>query len=226
MAAIRAKLFVQNRPQNILNSVIKTKINASSIIRSSALICRCINASAQENVESKIPASSCQPVKTHFTNRNPRNVEYEGKNKPRGYGTQFSRRDFYNKLNFVITNRHIKAYVQHNSGTVLISASTTEFPITKQLYKTTDTTAAVNIGRVLADRCLEAGFTRVCWEPRWVDKHKKRVKAFTTAVQKGGLTLNEPRAVIPLQNFYSDFTPRKAKKKWKKMPNSEKRKFI
>ena len=67
----------------------------------------------------------------------------------------------------------------HNSGVVLVSASTTEFEITKHLYKTTDVTAAKNIGRVMAQRCLEAGITRVRWEIKRGDVPKQRVM-FTT----------------------------------------------
>ena len=63
----------------------------------------------------------------------------------------------------------------HNSGVVLVSASTAEFEITKHLHKTTDISAAKNLGRVLAQRCQEAGITRVYWEPQYGDRNKLRV---------------------------------------------------
>ena len=63
----------------------------------------------------------------------------------------------------------------HNSGVVLVSASTAEFEITKHLYKTTNISAAKNLGRVLAQRCQEAGITRVYWEPQYGDRNKLRV---------------------------------------------------
>ena len=63
----------------------------------------------------------------------------------------------------------------HNSGVVLVSASTAEFEITRHLYKTTDISAAKNLGRVLAQRCQEAGITRVYWEPQYGDRNKLRV---------------------------------------------------
>lgn len=37
------------------------------------------------------------PIISEFENRNPRNPEYFGYNKPRGYSTQTYRVDFYNK---------------------------------------------------------------------------------------------------------------------------------
>ena len=63
----------------------------------------------------------------------------------------------------------------HNSGVVLVSASTAEFEITRHLYKTRDISAAKNLGRVLAQRCQEAGITRVYWEPQYGDRNKLRV---------------------------------------------------
>ena len=79
------------------------------------------------------------------------------------------------RLKFIISNRHSRAEVLHNSGVVLVSASTAEFEITKHLYKTTDISAAKNLGRVLAQRCQEAGITRVYWEPQYGDRNKLRV---------------------------------------------------
>ena len=63
----------------------------------------------------------------------------------------------------------------HNKGVVLASASTVDFEITRHLYKTTDISAARNLGRVLAQRCIEAGITRVYWEPKYGDRTKLRV---------------------------------------------------
>ena len=82
---------------------------------------------------------------------------------------------FIHRLQFLITNRHTRAQVVHNSGLVLVSASTTEFEITRHLYKTTDVTAARNIGRVIAQRCLEAGIARVRWEAMKGGFRKQRV---------------------------------------------------
>ncbi len=66
-----------------------------------------------------------------------------------------------------VSSRHVSAYVNHNSGKVVVDASTKEFCISKHLYKTSDVCAAYNIGRVLAHRCNEMGLTRMIWE------HKK-----------------------------------------------------
>ena len=48
----------------------------------------------------------------------------------------------------------------------MASASTQDFDISRYLYKTTDTSAAINIGRVIAERCKEAGIPCVYWRPK------------------------------------------------------------
>lgn len=63
-----------------------------------------------------------------------------------------------------LTNRHVSAYVNHNSGLKVAKASTKEFAISRHLYKTNDVAAAYNVGRVLADRCKETGIYRITWE--------------------------------------------------------------
>ncbi|XP_068678696.1 large ribosomal subunit protein uL18m-like [Montipora foliosa] len=164
-------------------------------------------------------------ILSNFENRNPRNPEYFGYNKPRGHATQKYRKDFYNKLKFIISNRHSRAEVIHHSGVVLASASTVEFEITRHLYKTTDLSAARNLGRVLAQRCIEAGITRVYWEPQYGDRTKLRVKAFASAISKGGgIVLNEPRRNVHPETFYCDYTPKKRRRKWLRLPASKRKK--
>ncbi len=72
-----------------------------------------------------------------------------------------------------ISDRHISAYVDHSYGTKVVEASTKEFCISKHLYKTSDVSAAFNIGRVIAARCKEAGLLRVMWEHKWNRNHLK-----------------------------------------------------
>ena len=72
-----------------------------------------------------------------------------------------------------ISDRHISAYVNHNNGMKVVEASTREFCIAKHLYKSSDVSAAFNMGRVIAARCKEAGLMRVMWEHKWNRKHLK-----------------------------------------------------
>ncbi|XP_032226633.2 39S ribosomal protein L18, mitochondrial [Nematostella vectensis] len=228
MAAAMAKpsAIVQNFIIKFRELFSATLLRRPRACRSLSYVSTCRLSQLKDKKSSEEIGVSAPAPRTDFRNRNPRDKEYQGLDKPRGYSTQFNRRDYYNKLCLDISNRHIKAYVQHNTGTILASASTTEFPIAKRLYKTTDTSAAANIGRVLSQRCTEAGLTRVYWAPEWADKRKLRVKAFMSTIQKGGIKLTEPKASRLLQDFFSDFKPKSTRKRWKRMPNSEKRKFI
>ena len=70
---------------------------------------------------------------------------------------------FASRLHFEKTNRHIKAYVKHYNGDIVISASTKEWAIKKFLYSTSDVAAAENIGHTLAQRCLQSGVSYLHW---------------------------------------------------------------
>jgi large subunit ribosomal protein L18 len=72
-----------------------------------------------------------------------------------------------------ISLRHVTAYVNHNSGTKVVEASTKEFCIARHLHKTSDVAAAFNVGRVIALRCKETGLNRIMWEHKKDRKHRK-----------------------------------------------------
>lgn len=71
------------------------------------------------------------------------------------------------------SSRHFSAFVHHNNGNRVVEASTKEFCISRHLYKTSDCSAAYNIGRVIAHRCKSAGLNRVMWEHKWDRNHAK-----------------------------------------------------
>lgn len=145
-------------------------------------------------------------------NRNPRNMELLGYNKPRGYGKLYRRRDFWNRLNLVITNSHTTAYIDHHTGEILVSASTQEFGIGRHLRSNTDVCAAMNIGRVIAQRCKESGIDRVFWRMK-LERGKEKVQSFMNAAKEEGLRLTEPKRIVLPQSFISNPADFKAKKK-------------
>lgn len=59
------------------------------------------------------------------------------------------------------TNKHVTAFVEHHSGTTVVSASTKEWAVKKHLRSTTDMAAMDAIGQILAQRCLECGLLEV-----------------------------------------------------------------
>ena len=88
------------------------------------------------------------------------------------------------RLQLEMSNYHITGTVTHNNGTVIVQASTREFCIARHLYKTTDVSASHNIGRVLAQRCLETGVNRVMWEGDWTIKNNPKVREIDYLVSR------------------------------------------
>nr|XP_025874526.1 39S ribosomal protein L18, mitochondrial isoform X2 [Vulpes vulpes] len=105
-------------------------------------------------------------VAPEFTNRNPRNLELLGvARKERGWGTTWPSREFWHRLRVIKTQHHVEALVEHLNGKVVVSASTREWAIKKHLYSTRNVVACESIGRVLAERCLEAGINFMVYQP-------------------------------------------------------------
>lgn len=77
-------------------------------------------------------------------------------------------------MNFESSQKHITGFVEHNKGTVVVSASTKEWCIRKHLYSSIDVAAAHNIGRILARRCLQSGIYQMHTElDKGAEKSKK-----------------------------------------------------
>lgn len=58
------------------------------------------------------------------------------------------------------------------------------------LFRTKDVAAYSNIGRVLAQRCLESGISAVFCD--YDMSHSKKYEALLTELKKGGIILEEP----------------------------------
>lgn len=83
------------------------------------------------------------------------------------------------------------AIIKHFENGDVIKVSTEEWAIKKQLYRTVDTSAYINLGKVLAQRCLESGIVEVYCD---IQPQKKdgKVAEFLKAVEEAGLQLTEP----------------------------------
>ncbi|XP_022093374.1 39S ribosomal protein L18, mitochondrial-like [Acanthaster planci] len=138
-------------------------------------------------------------VSPNFVNRNPRNLERMAvAQRDKGWSRSHPRKNYWHKLHFEKSNWHTRAYIQHYNGNVVISASTKEWAIKKHLYSTADVSAAENIGRILAQRCLESGISYVHCEIDSETRSYERVIAFLNALCDGGMVLSEPK---PIRNF-------------------------
>lgn len=129
-----------------------------------------------------------------ITNRNPRNLELMTiARKPMGYHLEVKGREYWHKLFITTTGRHTTGEVHHFENGCVVSVSTQEWALKKQLYKTTDVATFMNLGRVLAQRCLECGITSMYYNTE-DEETSQKVKNLLNEIQLGGVSLTEPKA--------------------------------
>ncbi|XP_063044096.1 39S ribosomal protein L18, mitochondrial [Engraulis encrasicolus] len=136
-----------------------------------------------------------EAVNKEFVNRNPRNLEQIAiAIKDRGWATVWPSREFYHRLYFHRTQHHISAEVySKDSIDPVITCSTREWAIKRELGSTRSVAACQVVGEVLAQRCREAGITRIVFrEIPWKFRCEGTL-TFWTSLKKGGVTLSEPR---------------------------------
>ncbi|XP_001381457.1 39S ribosomal protein L18, mitochondrial isoform X2 [Monodelphis domestica] len=137
-----------------------------------------------------------EKIAPEFTNRNPRNLERLAlARKERGWATVWPSRAYWHRLRVNRTQHHIEAFVEHSSGDVVVSASTREWAIKKHLYRTRNVNACENIGRVLAQRCLEAGINFMAFYPTPWEESSESIQRLQDAMKEGGVVLREPRRI-------------------------------
>lgn len=115
--------------------------------------------------------------------------------KERGWGTVWPSREFWHRLRVIRTQHHIEALVEHRNGQVVVSASTREWAIKKHLYSTRNVVACESVGRVLAERCLEAGINFMVYHPTPWEAASDSIKRLQHAMTEGGVVLREPRRI-------------------------------
>ncbi|XP_061581196.1 39S ribosomal protein L18, mitochondrial [Cololabis saira] len=134
-------------------------------------------------------------VNPTFENRNPRNLEQLALAvKDRGWKTTWPHRQFYHRLKFSRSQHHVTAEVFSCSSPVpVLSCSTREWAVKRELASTNCVAACQAVGEVLAHRCQQAGITRMVYRAIPWTYRSDAVQAFRTAIKEGGVTLSEPR---------------------------------
>ncbi|KAF3693872.1 39S ribosomal protein L18, mitochondrial [Channa argus] len=140
-------------------------------------------------------ANENETVNPSFVNRNPRNLEQMALAvKDRGWKTSWPHQEFYHRLVFSRTQHHVTAEVFSSSSPVpVLSCSTKEWAIKKELASTNCVAACQAVGDVLAHRCQQAGITRMVYRAIPWTFRSDAVQAFRAAMKGGGITLSEPR---------------------------------
>ena len=99
------------------------------------------------------------------------------------------------RLRVIRSQHHIEALVEHRNGQVVVSASTREWAIKKHLYSTKSVVACESVGRVLAQRCLEAGINFMVYQPTPWEASSDSIKRLQNAMTESGVMLREPRRI-------------------------------
>lgn len=153
---------------------------------------RCLSQSAPQPEPS---ANENEAVSPTFENRNPRNLEQMGLAvKDRGWKTTWPHREFHHRLMFSRSQRHVTAEVFSSASSIpVLSCSTKEWALKKELHSTNCVAACQAVGEVLAVRCRQAGITRMVYRAIPWTYRSDSVQAFRNAMKEGGVTLSEPR---------------------------------
>jgi len=149
------------------------------------------------------PLSENDHITTEVINRNPRNLEQMCIAKKRkGFPLEITSREYYHKLFIEKSARYVTGRIEHSTGKTVVKASTSEWAIRKFLPSTKNVAAVENIGRILAQRCLECGILHVHVAPPPKGQEPSQMeKLFLTTLEKNGLKLQE-EAVIERDPFW------------------------
>ncbi|XP_031835033.1 mitochondrial ribosomal protein L18 [Nomia melanderi] len=131
--------------------------------------------------------ANCKEVR----NRNPRNLErLRIARKPIGYALDKQGFSYWHKLVISSTQRYVTGEIHHFENGPVIRVSTKEWGLKKQLYSLNDSSAHINVGRVLAQRCLECGICEVFFDEENAVKSKDLL--LVEELKKAGISLSEP----------------------------------
>ncbi|NXS36109.1 RM18 protein, partial [Pomatostomus ruficeps] len=176
---------------------------------------RFASTTASLKTETEVDTSENEVVSPNFTNRNPRNLEQMAlARKERGWKTTWPKREFWHRLRLERTQHYVEAFVERSNGDIVVSASTREWAVKRHLHSPKGVAACKNLGRVMAQRCLEAGINFVNfkavipWEHRcdsamllvsflylFVSYLLNKIQEFEKAMEEGGVVLREPRRI-------------------------------
>merc|ERR1711872_202896 len=155
---------------------------------------------------SDAPYSNNDIVAPRLQNRNPMNLErMRIGRKPEGFQLEKDTRKYWNKLTLEISNRHTTATVTHWTGRQVAKASTTEWPIRKQLYNATDNAAVQAVAKIISQRCLETGVYEMHLLVDKEELSKEKMKKFVSIIEECGLSLLESEVYEPENPHRDDY---------------------
>jgi large subunit ribosomal protein L18 len=120
----------------------------------------------------------------------------------------------YKRIFVDMSGKKIVARVEHFTGKTIVSVSSDTPEIKQYLFSTQDSSAVINVARVLADRCLQFGINQIHFLKDIEFEKSKKMQLFYKTLIDNGLQLEEPEFIdktsqIPGLNyeekdFYTD----------------------
>jgi len=146
-------------------------------------------------------------LSTTYVNKNPRNLEWSGHQYKRfGWNLQYPPKDYYHQCSFRRVRNYLEGIVEHSSGQIVAKASTQETALLQYLTSPRDMSAAINLGRLLADRCLKFGINNMSYQKSISFESSKREQAFYNALEQNGIKFEEPEfKEQPANNYGLDY---------------------
>ncbi|KAJ8271233.1 hypothetical protein COCON_G00100920 [Conger conger] len=135
-------------------------------------------------------------VSQKIVNRNPRNLEQMALAvKDRGWSNTWPSKHCYHRLVLSRSQHHVTAQVlaAGEPDAPVLSCSTREWAVRRELRGTRSVAACQAVGEVLAQRCREAGLLRLAFRVLPWEIRSQSLQKFRTAMKEGGVTLSEPR---------------------------------
>lgn len=100
-------------------------------------------------------------------------------------------------MEFENTGQFLTGRVVHNTGRILVTASTSEEAICKLGVGKNDKTAANVVGSLLAQRCLQSGILFVDLPRELSQQKSEKARSFVQGLKEHGLRLKEPEFIFP-----------------------------
>ncbi|XP_058834198.1 large ribosomal subunit protein uL18m [Topomyia yanbarensis] len=159
---------------------------------------------SSKRIYHKIQAlNKCNEGAKYLVNRNPRNLErLRIAYKPDGYHLEKPGRSYWHKLDLIASNKYVTAKLKHNQNGTVVESSTSEWAIKQYLFKGNDTSAYINLAKIFALRCMEAGLTEMRCDLQPIQDGK--VDKFLKTLIECGISLQEPNRIKAVQPWDMD----------------------
>lgn len=142
--------------------------------------------------------TKCAEGARFVVNRNPRNLErLRVAYRNDGYHLEKPGRNYWHKLELTSSNKYVTAKLNHFQNGTVVESSTSEWAIKQHLFKGNDTSAYINLAKIFAIRCMEAGLTEMQCELQ--PKPDGKVDKFLKTLTENGIRLQEADRIKPIQ---------------------------